>query len=168
MKRLRPLSRSLRMGVTAVGFDCRRTADKTPRHGPSRVTTAEHDARAEPWTVQHLCTPAVTHRHACRMIPKPGVAGSIPAGGTSSCLHRAIPRRRSLPQFVRQRRRRRHMPTCADADSARFSENGDVFGPPQNSSHMSASRRTLLSRGKLISGPRLRARRGTEAVPNVS
>ncbi len=41
----------------------------------------------EPWTVQHNRTRWTTPRHAFPMFPKPGVAGSIPAGGArSSCI----------------------------------------------------------------------------------
>jgi len=32
---------------------CRHTADKTPPHGPSRLSTAAHGHMSEPWTVQH-------------------------------------------------------------------------------------------------------------------
>jgi len=66
--------------------DCRR--DASPR--PTQLSTVQHRARAEPWTVQHLCTRDSTPRHAFGMFPKPGVAGSIPAGGTTSCLQMCI------------------------------------------------------------------------------
>ena len=56
--------------------DCRR--DASPR--PTQLSMVQHRARAEPWTVQHLCTRDSTPRHAFGMFPKPGVAGSIPAG----------------------------------------------------------------------------------------
>jgi len=64
----------------------RHTADKTPHHGPSRLSTTPHRDRAEPWTVQHNRAWLTTSLHDCRMIPKPGVAGSIPAGGTTTFL----------------------------------------------------------------------------------
>jgi len=69
---------------------CRRDSDKTPRHGPLRLGTTPYRTRAETWTVQHKGTLTTACRHACRVFPIPGVAGSIPAGGTSSCLLRAI------------------------------------------------------------------------------
>jgi hypothetical protein len=69
---------------------CRQIADKTPHHGPSRLSTRRHQVRAEPWTVQHLCTRAATARHAFGMIPKPGVGCSIQPGGTTLLLLRAI------------------------------------------------------------------------------
>jgi len=65
---------------------CRRNADKTPHHGPTRLTTTEHRGRPETWTVQHNRTRLTTTHHRCGMIPKPGVAGSIPAGGTTTFL----------------------------------------------------------------------------------
>ena len=68
---------------------CRRNADKTPHHGPPRLRTVEHGGRVEPWTVQHFRERCSTRSHACRVFPKPGVAGSIPAGGTKSgCIWR--------------------------------------------------------------------------------
>jgi hypothetical protein len=53
---------------------CRRIADETPRHSPSRLSTTQHRARAEPWTVQHLCARGTTARHALVMFPKPVTA----------------------------------------------------------------------------------------------
>jgi hypothetical protein len=41
---------------------CRRTADKTPGHGPARLNTSHDRARPEPWTMQHLCTRKATRR----------------------------------------------------------------------------------------------------------
>src|SRR5450759_1261795 len=94
-----------------MAADCRRNADETPHHGPARLHTAQHEARPEPWIVQHLCVLSTTANHAFLMFPKPGVAGSIPAGGTSSYLHRAIPEGRSAAKLVPDRRRRRQLPT---------------------------------------------------------
>ena len=79
-------SRRERLSSSLLPTSCRRT----PHHGPTRLSTAQHAARPEPWTVQHLCTRGTTARHAFLRFPKPGVAGSIPAGGTTSCLHMAI------------------------------------------------------------------------------
>ena len=60
----------------------RRIADETPHHRPSRANTAHHRGWAETWTVQHIRRREATDQHAFLMFPKPGVAGSIPAGGT--------------------------------------------------------------------------------------
>ena len=54
---------------------------------PSRLNTVQHGARAEPRTVQHLCSRGTTPRHGFLMFPKPGVGCSIQPGGTTSCLH---------------------------------------------------------------------------------
>jgi hypothetical protein len=75
----------------------RRAADETPHHGPTPLATPRHAVYDQSWNVQHLCTPRITAHHACGMIPKPGVAGSIPAGGATSCLHRAISCSARLP-----------------------------------------------------------------------
>jgi hypothetical protein len=40
--------------------------------------------------VQHLCALGATPRHVFRLFPEPGVAGSIPAGGTTLMLHGAL------------------------------------------------------------------------------
>ena len=65
-------------------FDARRrAADGTPHHDPSRLDTTGYCTRAESRTVQHLCASGTTAGHAFRVFPKPGVAGSIPAGGTT-------------------------------------------------------------------------------------
>jgi hypothetical protein len=82
-----------------------------------------------------------------------GVAGSIPAGGATSCLHRAISRTRSLPQLVRKRCRRRHLPTCAATDCVRFSEKHCILESLRAAPSMSASGRKLLSRGKALMLP---------------
>src|SRR5665648_901943 len=58
-------------GEAASDSFCRRVADETPHHGPSHLSTAQHGADAEPWTVQHLCTRATTRDHAFGMFPKP-------------------------------------------------------------------------------------------------
>jgi hypothetical protein len=91
---------------------CRRIADKTPHHGPSRLNTPQHERLAEPWTVQHSRVRMTTARHACRIIPKPGVAGSIPAGGTRSpCSARfRIVRRRARNFRIGQHAD--NLPTC--------------------------------------------------------
>ena len=70
-------------GVSRATRDraCRRLADKTPHHGPTPLSTLQHRDRPEPWTVQHLCARGSTPHHAFGRFPKPGVAGSIPAGG---------------------------------------------------------------------------------------
>ena len=68
---------------------CRRIADETPHHGRTWPSIAEDCDLAEPRTVQHNRTQRTTRRHACCVFPKPGVAGSIPAGGTTSaCMWR--------------------------------------------------------------------------------
>jgi hypothetical protein len=68
---------------------CRQTADKTRHHGPSRAIIAQHRTSPEPWTVQHNRTRTTTTRHAFGRFPKPGVAGSIPAGGATFSLRTA-------------------------------------------------------------------------------
>src|SRR5665647_427373 len=81
------------LGPTAAHHQahcCRRIADKTPRHGSTRLSTARHQAQAEPRTMQHNHTRATTDGDAFLRFPKPGVGCSIQPGGTTSCLHRAI------------------------------------------------------------------------------
>jgi len=73
-----------------MAADCRRNADETPHHGPARLHTAQHEARPEPWIVQHLCVLSTTANHAFLMFPKPGVGCSIQPGGTTKYLHLAI------------------------------------------------------------------------------
>jgi hypothetical protein len=63
---------------------CRHIADETPHHGPTRPSTIEHRPFPEPWTVQHLRVRLTTARHAFGGFPKPGVAGSSPAGGAKT------------------------------------------------------------------------------------
>src|SRR5665647_1831334 len=53
------------LGPTAAHHQahcCRRIADKTPRHGSTRLSTARHQAQAEPRTMQHNHTRATTVR----------------------------------------------------------------------------------------------------------
>ena len=87
---------------------CRQIADKTPHHSPTRLTTAEHRGRPEPRTVQHVCTLGTTTRHGFRMFPKPGVAGSIPAGGTTSFLQIGTFPFRLCGHFLPNRQNCRH------------------------------------------------------------
>ena len=62
---------------------CRRDADETAHYGSTRLSMAGHVARAKPWTVQHFRAYSTIGSHACMVFPKPGAAGSIPAGGTN-------------------------------------------------------------------------------------
>ena len=101
--------------TAAAQSACRRDADETARHSPTRLNTAQYRPRAEALTVQHLCAQAATPRHACRVFPKPGVAGSIPAGGTMLFLLRAssfvlppcrlLPNRQNCRHFADETRR---------------------------------------------------------------
>jgi hypothetical protein len=68
----------------------RHPADETPHHSPPRLGTTQHRDGPETWIVWHNRTRQLMHRHGWRVIPKPGVAGSIPAGGTSSCLQTGV------------------------------------------------------------------------------
>jgi len=36
------------MSSIALATDCRHSADKTPHHGPARLSTIQHRPRAEP------------------------------------------------------------------------------------------------------------------------
>ena len=70
--------------------DCRRNADETPHHGARQLNTAQRPARTEPGTVRHLWARGTTFSHVFNVFPKPGVAGSIPAGGATLMLHSAL------------------------------------------------------------------------------
>jgi hypothetical protein len=45
-----------------IPANCRRIADETAHHGPSRPSTLHHRVQAEPWTVQHLCARCATRK----------------------------------------------------------------------------------------------------------
>jgi len=52
----RPVGRSCRP------LNCRHDADETPHHGPTRLSTVRHQARAKPWIVQHNRTRRTTRK----------------------------------------------------------------------------------------------------------
>ena len=81
--------------------DCRRNADETPHHGARQLNTAQRPARTEPGTVRHLWARGTTFSHVFNVFPKPGVAGSIPAGGATSVLHWALSCRSVRQHFFR-------------------------------------------------------------------
>ena len=70
---------------------CRRVADKTCRHARTPPDTDKQPPPPEPWSVQHNRRRPTTARHAFGMFPKPGVAGSIPAGGTKNACSGRFP-----------------------------------------------------------------------------
>ncbi len=85
--------------------------------GPTRGSTGQHKASPEPWTLQRNRIRSTTARHAFLRFPEPGVAGSIPAGGTrSSCIwhHTEPPSAHDcpvccqMPTFCRQDAHSRH------------------------------------------------------------
>ncbi len=62
-----PTEISVRRGVATYGQVVRRrrrSADRTPRHDPLRLSTGKHGARAEACTVQHDCVCAITPEYA--------------------------------------------------------------------------------------------------------
>jgi len=113
----RPLARQLQPTTRAAGSEPPRPfswPDETPPLSPTRPSTRQHRVSPEPGLVQHYRARASTARHAFLTFPKPGVAGSIPAGGTTFLPHRALPRRHAAPPRSRFAPLRRHLADHAE------------------------------------------------------
>jgi len=111
--------------------DCRRNADETPHHGARQLNTAQRPARTEPGTVRHLWARGTTFSHVFNVFPKPGVAGSIPAGGATLMLHSALSCRAVRQDPFRIGRTADILPTPAGRPSprgARFCRIGEEGG----------------------------------------
>jgi hypothetical protein len=135
---------------------CRHFADKTPPHGSIRLGIREHRTLSKPCTVQHNRTRQATARHPFGGFPKPGVAGSIPAGGARFLPAQGQSELRSVPLWAAARGRfRRHPPTRLQPHStkSRISQTSPS-GPCHQSrpEHMLASRENGLLAKDVVCG----------------
>ena len=86
--------RSRRSWTRAEAAPCRRNADKTPHHCPSRLSTAGYAASAEPWTVQHFRARGTAAQRAFRVRSSsraPALAPPSPGRGESSAAGEPSP-----------------------------------------------------------------------------
>ncbi len=71
-------------------LDCRRDAAETPRHGPIRLTTAQHRALADTWTEQHNRGRRTTRQTICPgFLNLVSAVRSSPGAPRNSCSGRS-------------------------------------------------------------------------------
>jgi len=116
----RPFSHWRVCGAPSRPAWCRRLADERSDHDRIGLSTSQNRTRAETRTVQHVRPRPTTAGHACRVLPEPGVAGSIPGGAPAisrkrpswpPCIGRndsALGRRADLGADQSRRRTPRH------------------------------------------------------------